>query len=355
MKSSVQGASRTSDGLIEATRVEPGDGLDSAFNAGFDDGRYAPSSMSGEFSEFDDIAPIAPLPAGGQTVQVAGLSFENYTVKKGDNLWSLAKRYNVSLNELYVANGLDKNSVLRIGQQIKIPVEGSTATVSAVSADTYQPTSFNQGSTKYTVKRGDTLSKIAKQFDTSVRAIKAANGKASDLIRVGEALIVPVSSSTSSSSAAATTGSTVPSVGYVSSSSSVSTSGARTHTVKSGEYPATIARKYGMTTSELLALNSITDPRKLQVGQVLKVSGSGSAANVDSRTETFVAPVPAFRSVTTTSAPSFSAPSPVTTRTAPVQIRVVEADPLVEGEVTDIQADEMFQGAVEIPVIRLEE
>ena len=78
--------------------------------------------------------------------------------------------------------------------------------------------------------------------------------------------------------------------------------------MKSGEYPATIARKYGMTTGELLALNGITDPRKLQVGQVLKVSGSGSAANVDSRTETVVAPAPAFKPVAATPAPTFSTP-----------------------------------------------
>ena len=355
MKSSVQGASRNSEGLIEATRVEQGAGLDAAFNAGFDDGSYAPSGSGSEFSEFDDVAPIAPLPSGGQTVQVSGASFETYTVKKGDNLWSIAKRYNVSLNELYAANGLNKNSVLRIGQQIQIPVEGGSATVNTVSADTYQPTSYNQGSTNYTVKGGDTLSKIAKQYDTSVRAIKAANGKTSDLIRVGEKLIIPVSGSSSGSTATPSSSST-PSVSYTAPSATVSTSGARTHTVKSGEYPATIARKYGMTTGELLALNGITDPRKLQVGQVLKVSGSGSAANVDSRTETVVAPAPAVttKPVVTTPAPSFSSPS-AATGTAPVEIKIVEADPLVEGEVTEIQTDEMFDGAVEIPVIRLEE
>lgn len=362
MKSSVQGASRTSGGLIEATRVSPSESLDAAFNAGFDDGSYAPSYSGGEFSEFDDVAPIAPLPSGGQTVQVAGSSFESYTVKKGDNLWTIAKRYNVSLNELYAANGLDKNSVLRIGQQIQIPVEGGTATVNSVSADTYQPTSFNQGSTNYTVKRGDTLSKIANQHDTSVRAIKAANGKTSDMIRVGETLILPVSGSAggSSSSSAAATSSSTPSVSYTApSTSTFSTAGARTHTVKSGEYPATIARKYGMTTGELLALNGITDPRKLQVGQVLKVSGSGSAANVDSRTETVVAPtaalIPATRVPAVTTSRPATTVSATTSGSAPVEIRVVEADPLVEGEVTEIQTDDMFEGAVEIPVIRLEE
>ena len=374
MRNSVQGASRTSSGLIEATRggatgTSGGQGLDPAFNAGFDDGRFAPAT-SGDFSEFDDVAPIAPLTSlssGGQTVQVSGASLETYTIKKGDNLWSIAKRYNVSLDELYAANGLSKSSVLRIGQQIQIPVEGGTAAVNTVSADTYQPSSFNQSSTNYTVKRGDSLSRIANQFDSSVRAIKAANGLSSDVIRVGDVLIVPVGANAPAASPAAGTGTAASTAalnttsGFTASSARLSNSGARTHTVKSGEFPATIARQYGMTTGELLALNGITDPRRLQVGQVLQVSGSGSAANVDSRTETVVSPsaalIPATRAPAQT---TFTTPRTTSTTTtantgAPVQIRIVEADPLIEGELTEIQSDEMFDGAVEIPVIRLEE
>lgn len=340
---------RTSGGLIKAIGQGSGSGLDSAFNAGFDDGSAAPDDN--DFSEFDAITPVAPLSDGGQTVPVAGPSFEAYTVKKGDNLWTIARRFNVSLNELYAANGLDATSILSIGQRLQIPVEGSTATVTAPSPDTYQPTSFNQGSTEYMVKRGDSLSKIANQFDTSVRAIKAANGLSSDLIRVGDKLVVPVSSSSIGTSSAM---SAAPSDSMSSSSTapSFSASGARTHTVKSGEYPGKIASQYDMTTDELLALNGITDPRKLQVGKVLKVSGSSSTANVDP---------PAQVVTTTTETSSTLMAEPVsteapssTTSMAPIEIKVIESDPLVEGEATEIDPDEMFEGAVEIPVIRLD-
>ncbi len=336
---------RTSGGLTGVIGQGSGSGLGGAFNAGFEDGSVAPEGN--DFSEFDAIAPVAPLPDEGQTVPVAGPSFETYTVKKGDNLWTIAKRSNVSLNELYAANGLDANSILRIGQQLQIPVEGSTATVTAPSADTYQPTSFNQGSTEYTVKRGDSLSKIANQFDTSIRAIKAANGLSSDLIRVGDKLVVPVSGSTGASSGM----SVAPSDSISSSSTapSFSTSGARTHTVKSGEYPGKIASQYGMTTDELLALNGITDPRKLQVGKVLKVSGSDSAANVDSPVPVVTTTMMQIDSPIMTAVPE-AGPSPVTT-TGPIEIKVIESDPLVEGEATEIESDEMFEGAIEIPVI----
>ncbi len=340
---------RTSGGLIEAIGQGSSSGLDSAFNAGFDDGSAAPDDN--DFSEFDAITPVAPLSDGGQTVPVAGPSFETYTVKKGDNLWTIARRSNVSLNELYAANGLDTTSILSIGQELQIPVEGSTATVTAPSPDTYQPTSFNQGSTEYMVKRGDSLSKIANQFDTSVRAIKAANGLSSDLIRVGDKLVVPVSSSSTGTSSAM---SAAPSDSISSSSTapSFSASGARTHTVKSGEYPGKIASQYDMTTDELLALNGITDPRKLQVGKVLQVSGSSSTANVDPPAQVVTTTTEASSTLTTEPAPEAS-PSP-TTSTAPIEIKVIESDPIVEGEATEIEPDDMFEGAVEIPVIRLD-
>ncbi|PXA05252.1 hypothetical protein DDZ13_04645 [Coraliomargarita sinensis] len=341
MKSNVQGASRTSEGLIPATRADSGAGLDSAFNAGFD----------GETEDYStDLGPINPIEpiSSGQTVDVAGSGYETYTVKKGDNLWSLSKRYNVSVNELYAANGLDKNSVLRIGQQIQIPVEGGTATIDPVTPEVYQPSGYNQATTSYTVKRGDTLSKIANQFDTSVRAIKATNGKSSDMIRVGETLTIPVEGSTGSTSSGSSSASATQPAATTASGPTT------THTVKAGEYPAKIARQYGMTTSELLSLNGISDPRKLRVGQQLTVSGSGSAANVDSRVETVVSPAPAQPA---TVAPAQPQPT-VTSSNEPVEIKVIEADPLVEGELDEPEAesdDDVFGGAVEIPVIRLEE
>ncbi len=357
IRTNVKGATRVQEGLIPATRIDTGSSmsegssLDAAFNAGIDTGTNV------EFSEFNDVpslAPITPVVSNGPTVNVAGTSFESYTVKKGDSLWGISKRYNVSLNELYAANGLNKSSVLKIGQQIQIPVEGSAATVSTVTADTYQPTSFNSGSETYTVKAGDSLSKIANQFNSSVRAIKAANGKTNDMIRVGETLVIPVSGHTGSTGSTTTVAPSASKVSApapsVSASTFKSNGSTRTHTVKAGEFPATIARQYGMTSGELLALNGITDPRSLQIGQVLNVSASGSAANIATSTETIVAP----RAATSSSSTATTTYKPATSQ-GPVQIRVVEADPLIESEAATIDADSMFDNAVEIPVIRMDE
>ncbi len=338
--------SKSTEGLIPATRE--GASIDPAFNAGFDassDGRYAPNRPEAEFVEFEEVTPqLEPIVSEPvvATVDVAGSSFDTYTVKKGDSLWAISKRQNVSLNELYAANGLNKNSVLKIGQQLQIPVEGSTATVSAVTADTYQPSNYNMATETYTVRGGDNLSKIAVKYNTSVSAIKASNNKTSDMIRVGEKLIIPVGDSSAGSTSTAPKPTTTPAPKV--STTSVDASGI--HTVKAGEYPATIARQYGMTASELLAINGITDPRKMQIGQKLKVSSTGSAANVASKTETVVAPKPAPVAVT---------PTVTASSNGPIEIRVVEADPLVEEEVVEIDTDAMFENAVEIPVIRMDD
>ncbi len=339
---------KSSQGLIPATRVDSS--IDPVFNAGFDassDGRYAPNRPEVEFTEFEEVTPqLEPIVTETivSTVDIAGPSFQSYTVKKGDSLWAISKRNNVSLNELYAANGLNKNSTLSIGQQIQIPVEGSTASVTTVTADTYQPSGFNMNTESYTVKGGDNLSKIASKYNTTVRAIKAANNKTSDMIRVGEKLIIPVSGA---SNASTTTTLKAAPVAGTKSPSSVSAD--NTHTVKSGEYPATIARQYGMTTTELLAINGITDPRKIQIGQKLKVSPTGSSANVAAKTETVVAPETAAVPVVA------AGPTVTALNNGPIEVRVVEADPLVEEEFLEIDTDAMFEGAVEIPVIRLED
>lgn len=325
-----------SESLIPATRLDAS--IDPAFNAGFDankGGRFAPNRPDLEFAEFEEATPqLEPIVSDAvvSTVDVAGPSMQSYAVKQGDSLWAISKRFKVSLNDLYAANDLNENSLLQVGQQIQVPVEDGTATVTTESADAYQPSDYNMATETYTVKGGDNLSKIAMQYKTTVRALKAANNKTSDLIRVGEKLMIPVDGASSGSS----TVTTAASATVV--KPAVAISADDTHIVKAGEYPATIARQYGMTASELLAINGITDPRKMQIGQKLKVSSTGSAANIEAKTTSVAA------------APTVSASSD-----GPIEIRVVEADPLVEEDIVEINTDALFENAVEIPVIRLDD
>ena len=319
--------------------------LDPSFNAGLDsapDG-LAPTGPGAEFSEFEGVTPkLSPILTDpvSSTVEIAGPSFKIHTVQKGDSLWAISRRNNVSVDELYAANGLNKNSVLKIGQQIKIPVEGGTATISTITADTYQPSGFNMAAETYTVVRGDTLSKIARMFNTSVSVIKAANGKNDDVIRVGEKLTIPVNGNTS--------GYSRPSPVSTSTFPPAPPESTAVHIVKAGEYPAAIARQYGMTTVELLAMNGITDPRKMQVGQELKVSPKSRAKASEPQMQQ---KTPAINP----EAPAVIQPKKSTVVAAPVEIRVIEADPLIESELDEIDPDSMFENVEEIPVVPLDE
>ena len=79
-----------------------------------------------------------------------------YTVKSGDSLWSIAKKNNVSVNELKEANGLTSNA-LSIGQVLKIPKEVEEPTIDTNT---------------YIVKKGDSLYKIANKYGITVNDLK---------------------------------------------------------------------------------------------------------------------------------------------------------------------------------------
>lgn len=92
-----------------------------------------------------------------------------YIVKKGDSLYTIAKKYNTSVSEIVSLNNLSSNN-LSIGQTLKIP--GSVITPSST----------------YTVKSGDTLYSIAKKFNISVDSIKSKNNLKNNSISVGQVL-----------------------------------------------------------------------------------------------------------------------------------------------------------------------
>lgn len=96
----------------------------------------------------------------------------NYTVKKGDSLYKIANNYNTSVSNIVSLNGL-KNTNLSIGQVLKIPVSSTGSTT-----------------TTYIVKKGDSLYSIAKRFNTTVDSIKRKNNLSSNTLSIGQQLII---------------------------------------------------------------------------------------------------------------------------------------------------------------------
>jgi LysM repeat protein len=153
----------------------------------------ANEALSGEdLSEFNDIGGFEPEDEG-LTVSVVDDSLDVYVVQNGDTLWDLAKRFDTTINELCKLNQISKDSILRIGMELEVPKAGdSVMNITKESAAVYQPTDFEGTGQVYRVVSGDSLSKIAKQYDVSVSAIKATNGLSSDTILIGRELLIPV-------------------------------------------------------------------------------------------------------------------------------------------------------------------
>ncbi|MFD1738122.1 LysM peptidoglycan-binding domain-containing protein [Bacillus salitolerans] len=165
-----------------------------------------------------------------------------HTVGLGDSLWKIAQTYNVTVDQLKSTNQLTTD-VLKVGQVLYIPPSGqltSTAT--------------------YTVRTGDSLSVIAKNYQTTVDQIKQLNGLTGDTIKVGQTLIVPISQSSANQ-------------GITTSERTLGT-----YTVISGDSLSVIAKKLGTTVDQIKQLNGLTGDT-IKVGQTLIVPISLTSAN----------------------------------------------------------------------------
>lgn len=115
-------------------------------------------------------------------------NFSNYVVSKGDTLYSIAKKSNISVDTIKKDNALTSNT-LKIGQNLKIRIPSNNIEIEECIGPDYTPPKENIApTTTYIVKKGDSLYSIAKKFNTTVDSIKRKNNLSSNTLQIGQKL-----------------------------------------------------------------------------------------------------------------------------------------------------------------------
>jgi LysM repeat protein len=127
----------------------------------------------------------------------ADLQATTHTIKKGDTLYSLSRTYGVSVNEITKANPGISAASLKVGQKVEVPDQSDTAatatvtttgTASPEATPAVEPAATVPAPAVYVVKKGDTLTSIAKQYSVTVSDLKIWNKLGSTQIRIGQKL-----------------------------------------------------------------------------------------------------------------------------------------------------------------------
>ncbi len=169
-----------------------------------------------------------------------------YVVKKGDTIYGIARKFHVKPNDIMQTNGIDKTTVLRIGQSLEIPCSKANISQAIIQGK-------ENGGKEYIVVAGDSLYKISRKYGISVKELRDNNNLSSDKLRVGQKLMLP-------SNARETVVTTAP---------KLASDG--TYTVIRGDSIYIIAKRFGVSQADLMRVNNISSPERLQIGQTLKI------------------------------------------------------------------------------------
>ena len=201
-----------------------------------------------------------------------------YTIKEGDRVSDVARKMDIPRTDLMEANNLKEGQQIYIGDRLIIPqapakiasTGGAAVKKTVTKPKETKKTAPSTGGSTYTVKYGDTLSKISRQTGVSVAAIKSANNLRSDVIGGGQRLKIPGKGGTTTVSAPV--------------ESKKSTSGSKPsnpgmnpgetygeYTVLKGDNLYALARDFFTTMKELQQINSLGSSTLIYPGDKLIV------------------------------------------------------------------------------------
>ena len=117
----------------------------------------------------------------GKTKSNNFIPYEMYIVSEGDTLWSIAKKYNLNINNLARMNSLNKNEYLQLGQQLSIG-----------NKNIYRNMESKKRTILYSVKQGDNLFKISELFDVTISSIEEINKFSNPTLMPGQIIKIAI-------------------------------------------------------------------------------------------------------------------------------------------------------------------
>ena len=182
-----------------------------------------------------------------------------YTVKAGDNLWNISRKYGVSVEVIISVNNLKEKNLLSLGQKLEIPAIGGGV---SNSNQKQEPTIIT-----YTVVKGDTLWSISQRYDVNMSTIISTNNlKEISRLSIGQKLKLPITNMDIAKAEGYDQEAEAEEIIYY---------------VKKGESLWSISREYNVKLEAIIAANSITDASKISAGQQLRIPNvPGARSNI---------------------------------------------------------------------------
>lgn len=157
---------------VRVTRLKPGTHL------------LIPTSFVPPIAE---AAPVAARPGPGH----GGTSIR-YKVRPGESLWTIAGKYNTTIERIRSLNALGRNEKLRAGQVIRVPAAVDTVADPGPSTPRRAAPVEAARPKTHLVRRGDTLTGIANRYGVTLSALRSANNMDSDsVLKMGTRLVIP--------------------------------------------------------------------------------------------------------------------------------------------------------------------
>ena len=193
-----------------------------------------------------------------------------YTVQAGDTISAVAGRYGLATASVLALNGLGWKSLIFPGQVLKL-------TSGTVAAPVTAPTPVAATGGRYTILKGDTISRIAARFGVSTQAVLTANGLSwSSIIYPGQTIAIPGAALAAEAVSSVTPAPTVDEAGDPPSTPVVSTPAPviqSSYLIKSGDTISSIAKKFGVSIQAILDANGLGLSSIIFSGRTLTIPG----------------------------------------------------------------------------------